>query len=114
MQQLSETDKQFLEKLNGIIAEHIGKEELNIPFISKEIAMSHSTFYRKVKTITGLSANEYIKKVKLDKSIKLLASREHSIANVARLSGFNNLSSFRTSFKNEFGIAPSDVRIDDN
>lgn len=114
MQQLSETDKQFLEKLNGIIAEHIGKEELNIPFISKEIAMSHSTFYRKVKTITGLSANEYIKKAKLDKSMRLLASREHSIADVARLSGFNNLSSFRTNFKNEFGIAPSDVRNDDN
>lgn len=78
-------------------------------FMTDKMAMSHSTFYRKVKALTGMSANEYIKKAKLRHSMTLLKKGEYSIAEVAILAGFNNLGNFRESFKREFGKSPSEI-----
>lgn len=107
---LSELDRKFMEKLNCLIDRHIATDDLDIAFMTDKMAMSHSTFYRKVKALTGMSANEYIKKAKLRQSMKLLQTGEHSISEVAMLTGFNNLGNFRESFKREFGMTPSEVK----
>ena len=108
--QLSELDRKFLEKLNNLIEKHISTDDLDIAFMTDKMAMSHSTFYRKVKALTGMSANEYIKKAKLRKSMMLLQNEQYSISEVAMLTGFNNIGNFRESFKREFGMTPSEVR----
>lgn len=107
--QISNLDKKFLEKLNKLIENHISTDDLDMTFMTDKMAMSHSTFYRKVKALTGMSANEYIKKAKLRHSMTLLKKGEYSIAEVAILAGFNNLGNFRESFKREFGKSPSEI-----
>ena len=107
--QISNLDKKFLEKLNKLIENHISTDDLDMAFMTDKMAMSHSTFYRKVKALTGMSANEYIKKAKLRHSMTLLKNGEYSIAEVAMLAGFNNLGNFRESFKREFGKSPSEI-----
>lgn len=107
---LSELDQKFLEKLNSLIEKHISTDNLDIAFVTDKMAMSHSTFYRKVKALTGMSANEYIKKAKLRQSMELLQTSQYTISEVAMLTGFNNLGNFRESFKKEFGMTPSDIR----
>lgn len=107
--QISNLDKKFLEKLNKLIENHISTDDLDMAFMTDKMAMSHSTFYRKVKALTGMSANEYIKKAKLRHSMTLLKKGEYSIAEVAILAGFNNLGNFRESFKREFGKSPSEI-----
>lgn len=107
--QISNLDKKFLEKLNKLIENHISTDDLDMAFMTDKMAMSHSTFYRKVKALTGMSANEYIKKAKLRHSMTLLKKDEYSIAEVAILAGFNNLGNFRESFKREFGKSPSEI-----
>ena len=108
--QLSTLDRKFLEKLNNLIEQHISTDDLDIAFMTDKMAMSASTFYRKMKALTGMSANEYIRKAKLRKSLQLLQSGEYSISEVAMLTGFNNLGNFRESFKREYGMTPSEVR----
>lgn len=107
--QISNLDKKFLEKLNRLIETHISTDDLDMAFMTDKMAMSHSTFYRKVKALTGMSANEYIKKAKLRHSMTLLKNGEYSISEVAILAGFNNLGNFRESFKREFGKSPSEI-----
>ena len=107
--QISNLDKKFLEKLNKLIENHISTDDLDMAFMTDKMAMSHSTFYRKVKALTGMSANEYIKKAKLRHSMTLLKKGEYCIAEVAILAGFNNLGNFRESFKREFGKSPSEI-----
>ena len=107
--QISNLDKKFLEKLNKLIENHISTDDLDMAFMTDKMAMSHSTFYRKVKALTGMSANEYIKKAKLRHSMTLLKKGEYSITEVAILAGFNNLGNFRESFKREFGKSPSEI-----
>jgi DNA-binding NtrC family response regulator len=62
----SQIDKEFLEKLNAIIEKNLEDEELNISHIASQLNMSHSTLYRKIKALTNLTANEYIRKIRIN------------------------------------------------
>lgn len=106
---LSRLDQEFMDKMNRIIEDNMQKVDLDIAFITDKIAMSHSTFYRKVKALTGMTANEYIRKMKLRRSMALLQSGEYNVTEAAMMAGFNNLGHFRDSFKKEFGVNPSYV-----
>jgi DNA-binding response OmpR family regulator len=106
---LSHLDQEFMDKMNRIIEDNMQKVDLDIAFITDKIAMSHSTFYRKVKALTGMTANEYIRKMKLRRSMALLQSGEYNVTEAAMMAGFNNLGHFRDSFKKEFGVNPSYV-----
>lgn len=48
------------ETQNRLVDENIATEDIDIAFMTDRMAMSHSTFYRKVKALTGVNANEYI------------------------------------------------------
>ena len=75
-------------------------------FIQDKMHMSHSTFYRKIKSLTGMSGIEYLRKLRLNHAARLI--REGAgISEAAFRSGFNDLVYFRKCFKNEFGVAPS-------
>ncbi len=106
---LNPLDQRFMDKLNKLIADHITTDDLDMAFMTDRMAMSQSTFYRKVKALTEMSPNEYIKKTKLHHSMMLLKSKEYNVTEVAAMAGFNNLGNFRESFKREFGCSPSDV-----
>jgi AraC-like DNA-binding protein len=73
--------------------------------------MSHSVFYRRVKALTGCTATEFIRRVKLRKSRQLLEAGGYTVAEVAQLTGFNSMSNFRQAFKKEFGMLPSAVTL---
>lgn len=107
--ELSPLDKKFIEKLNRLIEENMTTVDIDIAFMTDKMAMSHSSFYRKVKALTGVSANEYIRKMKLQRSMVLLQEGESNVTEVAMLTGFNNIGYFRKCFKKEYGISPSEV-----
>lgn len=108
---MSPLDRKFMDKLNNLIDENIAIEDIDIAFMTDRMAMSHSTFYRKVKALTGVSANEYIRKVKLQRAMQLLQTGEHNVTEVSMMTGFNNVGYFRKCFKKEYGITPSEVTI---
>lgn len=105
--QLSKLDTEFLKKLNGIIESNFATEKLDMAFFSDKMNMSHSTFYRKLKMLTGVTPVDYVKKIRLNKSLDLIASGEFNITELAYQTGFNNPAHFRDAFKNEFGMSPS-------
>lgn len=107
---LSRLDREFLERLNAVIEENIMTQDLDMPFMTDKMAMSHSTFYRKVKALTGLTAKEYIRKIKLRHCYKLLESGDYNVTEAAMMTGFNQMAHFRDIFRKEFGMTPSDVR----
>lgn len=104
---LSPLDSEFLSRLEGLVAEGFNSGKLDVPFLADSMNMSHSTFYRKVKMLTGYSPVDYVKKMKLRKSAELLASGKYSISDIIYMTGFNTPSNFRESFKAEYGMSPS-------
>ncbi len=107
---LGHLDQKFIERLNALIEENIMQENIDIAFITDKLAMSHSTFYRKVKALTGMTAIEYIRKRRLRHCYQLLESGEYNVNQAALMTGFNQMAYFREIFKKEFGILPSDVK----
>ena len=104
---LNRLDQEFIDKMNRIIEEYITSEDLDMAFMTDKMAMSHSTFYRKVKALTGMTAQEYIRRLRLQRAAKLLADGEHQVSEAAMMTGFNDLGNFRSAFKKEFGVTPS-------
>ncbi|HKJ43909.1 MAG TPA: two-component regulator propeller domain-containing protein [Sunxiuqinia sp.] len=105
---ISQLDKEFLEKLNEVVETNIEDENLNISQIASELNMSHSTLYRKIKALTDLTANEYIRKVRIRVAEQLLITNQYTISEIMYKIGINSSSYFRKCFKDEFGMNPSE------
>ncbi|MBR6867388.1 MAG: response regulator, partial [Prevotella sp.] len=108
--QLSPLDQEFIERLNRLIEDHIMQADIDMAFVTDKMAMSHSTFYRKVKALTGMTATEYIRKRRLRHCYRLLESGGYNVNQAAMMTGFNQMAHFRETFKKEFGILPSEVK----
>lgn len=100
-------DEKFMHRLDALIEANMKTGKLDIAFLSDNMNMSHSTFYRKLKALTGLTPVDYVKKYKLKKSIELLKSKELSITEIAYLTGFNSAAHYREAFKDVYGTTPS-------
>lgn len=106
--QLSKLDKAFLSKLTALVEENLDEEKIDSTFMTDRMNMSYSAFYRKVKALTELTPNEFVRKIKLRSSVRLLLSGEYNISEAASMTGFNNMAHFRDCFKEEYGMTPSE------
>ena len=62
-------------------------------------------FYRKVKTITGISSVEFIRNYRLSIAAKLLEQDNYNINEISYNVGFQDVSYFRKCFKKKYGIS---------
>lgn len=105
---LSKLDNEFIKKITQLIEENLSSEKIDITYLSDKMFMSSSTLYRKMKALTGLSTNEYIRKVKMRHAERLLLEGKYNISEIAYKVGMNSTGYFRQCFKDEFGLSPSD------
>ena len=106
--EMSALDRDFLDRLHNAVSEHISSENVDVAFLSDTMCMSRATLYRKVKALTGLSPNEYIRKVRMQVAEQLLAQGKFTVSEVSFKVGINSTPYFRQCFKEEFGVNPSD------
>lgn len=107
-------DTKFINKITEIIDQNAEMDKMDIAFIAGEMAMSHSTLYRKVKAVTGMSVNEFIRKVKLRKAAQALQRGNHTVSEISYMTGFSSVAYFRQCFKAEFGVSPSEYSKTNN
>lgn len=105
---LNKLDNEFVQKITKIIEDNLEMEKMDIAFIAEKMCMSHSTLYRKIKGVADMSANEFIRKIKMKNGLKLLQAGEHTISEISSMTGFSSVAYFRQCFKSEFGMAPSE------
>ena len=105
---LSEVDREFVDKLTRTITDNLPGENVDVNFVSDAMCMSTSTLYRKVKAITGISPNEYIRKTKMQLAERYMLEGNCTLAEISFKIGINSVPYFRQCFKEEFGMTPSD------
>ena len=105
---LNKVDKEFIEKIEGVIAERLNSDRIDTGYLADKMCMSNSTLYRKIKAVTGLSTNEYIRKIRMKYAEKYLLEGKYNISEIAFKVGINNMFYFRQCFKEEFGVNPSE------
>jgi ligand-binding sensor domain-containing protein/signal transduction histidine kinase/DNA-binding response OmpR family regulator len=104
---ISKIDDDFMKRLHINILNNISEPTLNVEELARMMHTSTSTLYRKVKDITGISPNEYIRVYRLKKAAEMLSSTEYKINEISYLVGFSSPSYFTTSFQKQFNISPS-------
>ncbi len=100
----------FLRKVNEIIKEHLSEAEFEIPQLSRELAMSHSQLYRKIKALTGQSIAAYIRSYRLHQGRILLQTTNMTVSQIAYEVGFTAPSYFSQMYLDVFGESPSSAR----
>jgi AraC-like DNA-binding protein len=100
-------DLKFIEKVLVIINENISSTELNVDFLSSRIFLSRSQLYRKIKTLTGGSVNEFIRNIRLEKAKYLIDEGDENINEICYKVGFTSPSYFTKCFKSKFGHLPT-------
>lgn len=105
---LNKLDKEFIEKIDLLIEDRLSSDKIDIGYLSDKMCMSSSTLYRKMKALTGLSTNEYVRKIRMKVAERLLLEGKDNISEIAFKVGINNLFYFRQCFKEAFGCIPSE------
>lgn len=100
--------REFLEKCMHIIEEHLLDDTFSIKILAREMGMSHSNLYKKIRVVSGQSVNSFIRFVRLKKAAELLISSEMNINETASTVGIQSMKYFRQQFHALFGMNPSD------
>ena len=104
---MSTLDKKFKDKLEAIVAQHIGDNNFNVDRLAELLCLGRTTVYNRTKSIMGVSPNIYIQNERLRIAAKLLLEGEFTVSEISEKVGFSDSTYFYKCFKNKFGIAPS-------
>ena len=104
-------DHDFLNKAIGIVFENLDNSEFDVPNFCQQINMSKTLLYSKLKSLTGQSATEFVRNIRLKEAKKLLLNNrhQHTIAEISYKVGFNDPLYFSRCFRKYFGIPPSEI-----
>jgi signal transduction histidine kinase/ligand-binding sensor domain-containing protein/DNA-binding response OmpR family regulator len=105
---ISEEDKVFIDRCILIVKNHLDDDEFTIKTLALEIGMSHSSLYKKIKSVSGQSVNGFIRFIRLRRVAELLISTEKNVNEAALEAGFNDQKYFREQFHKLFGVTPSE------
>ena len=100
----------FLDRFRTILQQNLHDADFNVERIGEEMGMSRVQLYRKVKSLTGMTPVELLRKARLARGRQLLEVTDHSISEIAYDVGFTAPSYFAKCFKDEFGMKPGEVR----
>ncbi|GGF05608.1 hybrid sensor histidine kinase/response regulator [Flavobacterium limi] len=103
----SPIDEEFMERITNLINENLSELDLSTEFLCDKLGVSSSKLYRKIKELTDLAPNEFIRTIRLKKSAELLKTKKYNVSEVTNMVGFNDPLYFSRCFKKQFGFPPS-------
>ena len=100
-------DQEFMDKVRAIVEQELANPSFGINDFCRQMGMSRTSIYNKLKTLTGKGPADYIRIMRLNKGKALLQMHRYTIGEVSSLVGFSDPKYFSTCFKKQFGISPS-------
>lgn len=104
---MSREDERFCHKLERTIQTRMRNPNLNVDIIASQFGLGRTNFYRKVRELTGMSPNDYLRKCRMTKAGELLQNTELSISDVCVQVGIPDAQYFSRVFKAHYGVTPS-------
>jgi len=105
---VADADREFLAQAMGVVEQHLGDSDFSVQVLVKEMAMSQSVFYRRIKSISGQTAVEFIRDVRLKRAAQLLAQTTMRVSEIAFEVGIEDAKYFRKAFQKIYNLTPSD------
>ena len=104
---MTQRDCEFVAKIQEVIADQLADENFSIDTLAEQMNMSRSNFYRKIKALSGMSPNDYLKALRMNKAAELIQGGTR-ISEVAAQVGFTSSSYFAKCFKAQYGVLPKE------
>lgn len=101
--------KEFVDSVTRIVLENLDKSDFSIDGLCREMAMSRTYLYMRLKAFTGESPQDFIRLIRMEKAAVLLRGGM-SVSEVSDAVGFDNPKYFSTVFRKSFGVSPSKYR----
>ena len=103
---LNPQDQAFIEKATRLVLDNLSDTDFTIDRLCREMAMSRTLFYGKLKTLTGQGPQDFMRLIRLEQAAMFLKQGD-SVLDVSVKAGFVNVKYFSTVFKKHFGVSPS-------
>jgi AraC-like DNA-binding protein len=107
---INEEEERLTVKLIAAVEAHLSDEEYNVDQLARDVALSRTNLYVKLRNMLGISPADFIRNVRLKRAAQLLADTSLSVGEVASRVGFATPRNFSASFKKTFGVLPSEYR----
>ncbi|WP_439183365.1 response regulator transcription factor [Carboxylicivirga taeanensis] len=101
------TDQAFLEQIKAFVINNLDSEKLTVKNTAKELGMSRPVLYRKIKSMTDVSPQQFLMTIKLQEAARIMKEDGKNISETAYLIGFTDPKYFSQTFKRYFGVTPS-------
>lgn len=101
-------DQAFLQNAETIVYENLEDPAFGVAMLAQKALMSQPVFYKKIKAITGLSANDFVKSLRLKRAASLLLEQQYTVYEIAYMVGYENSKYFSREFKKQYGQTPSE------
>jgi DNA-binding response OmpR family regulator/two-component sensor histidine kinase len=101
-------EDEFLARLMDCMKKHLEDPEFNVKQLSEELHLSHTQLYRKVRSLTDHTPNEYIRNTRLKIAARMFMEGHTNITSVLYTVGYSSPSYFTQSFRELFRMNPSD------
>lgn len=106
----SSAEEQFLSKLMKIVENELDNPDLDVDMLADRMAVSRSTLYAKMKSISGAGVKDFINEIRIKKAMVLLRETTIPIVEISEKSGFSQQRYFSTVFKQHTGLTPTQYR----
>ncbi len=100
-------DEEFLGKISHVLELHLSSDEMSTEFLCRELGMSQSNVYKKLKALTGMSIVEFVRDFRLKRAVQLIVNQKFSVAEACYKVGFSDRRYFSQVFKSKYGVTPS-------
>ena len=110
--ELKAYDDVLMEKIMKIVNANLSNPKLNVEMLGEGVGFSRVHIHRKLKELTGQSARDFIRNIRLEQAKNLLKQKKLTISQIADAVGFISLSHFSASFRKYYGISPKDFMED--
>lgn len=104
----SRIDSGFLNTVIELIDSHLEDTGFGVEKLSRKVGMSPPILYKKLRALTDMSVNEFIKTRRFKKAAELILQKELTINEISFAVGYEDRKYFSREFKKYFGVAPSD------
>ncbi|WP_346883295.1 ATP-binding protein [uncultured Algibacter sp.] len=109
----NDNEHAFIEKLFEMIDKNIHDPNFDVNFLARELYISRSNFFQKVKALTNQTPYELIKEYRLKKAAEMLVKSNVQVSEVYSNVGFKSMSHFSRAFKNKYGVTPGKFKLEE-
>jgi len=105
-----EVEDEFIIRIRNLVHQHLDDNEFSVHDLERGVFLSRSQLHKKLKALTGLSAMQYVSRIRLSVAREKLKTSAESVSDIAYQVGYSDPNYFSRAYSEEFGETPSETR----